>query len=103
MASEIRNDCVGCTALGLPCRHCYMGRDYRVLICDKCGTEVDMLYIIDNDSEELCGECAKEKAIEYLSNHNVDIDDLCEYNDIPCEKMNGEDYYDKYCYCDDEE
>ena len=54
MASEIRNDCVGCTALGLPCRHCYMGQDYRVLICDKCGTEVDMLYIIDNDSEELC-------------------------------------------------
>ena len=42
MASEIRNDCVGCTAIGLPCRHCYMGRDYRVLICDKCGTEVDM-------------------------------------------------------------
>lgn len=63
MASEIRNDCVGCTALGLPCRHCYMGRDYRVLICDKCGTEVDMLYIIDNDSEELCGECAKERLL----------------------------------------
>ena len=48
-----------------------------------------MLYIIGNDSEELCGECAKEKAIEYLSNHNMDVDDLCEYNDIPCEKMNG--------------
>ena len=62
-----------------------------------------MLYIIDNDSKELCSECAREKAIEYLSSHNMDVDDLCEYNDIPCEKMNGEDYYDKYCYCDDEE
>lgn len=58
---KYENECVSC---GFPCRHDAC-RYYRVkhLYCDKCGCEVDKLYILDD--EELCDECVL-KALDTL-------------------------------------
>lgn len=53
LAIKYESQCVSC---GFPCRYedC---RNYRVkvLICDDCGEEFDVLYQFDG--EELCGDC----------------------------------------------
>jgi hypothetical protein len=53
------NQCCGCAVPAYPCRgdSCDL-RHVRVLTCDKCGAEVDKLYIYG--SQELCAECVLE-------------------------------------------
>lgn len=51
------DECVDC---GLPCLgYLCPNRHIRHLICDKCGDEVDKLYILDG--EELCEDCLLEQ------------------------------------------
>lgn len=57
---RVENDCCGCAVPAYPCLgdSCPL-RHSRHLYCDKCGDEVDKLYIIGN--KELCDECALEE------------------------------------------
>lgn len=51
---ETRNDCVSC---GFPCmgpQICPNG-EYKALICDYCGREVDRLRWFDD--EQICEDC----------------------------------------------
>ena len=51
---KYENECVDCTNLGLPCIDC--GRkNVKHLYCDKCGDDVEELYLYDSDG--LCEEC----------------------------------------------
>ena len=54
---KYENECVDCTNLGLPCIDC--GRkNVKHLYCDKCGDDVEELYLYDSDG--LCEECLLE-------------------------------------------
>lgn len=51
---KYENECVDCNNLGLPCIEC--GRkNVKHLYCDKCGDDVEELYLYDSDG--LCEEC----------------------------------------------
>lgn len=73
------NSCVGCTALGLPCKHCGLDRNVTAYNCDKCGNEIDpeseCMYICEN--VEYCKDCFREMLIDRISeNEDVEISDL---------------------------
>ena len=52
---KYENECVGCPpemgCLGNSCRY----KNVKHLYCDKCGEDVEELYIVDGD--ELCKDC----------------------------------------------
>ena len=54
------NQCCDCATESYPClgSNC-PNRNVRILECDSCGEEADVLYIVEN--EELCRECALER------------------------------------------
>ena len=77
MGFREESDCVGCETCVGTCAYRYSER--YVLVCDKCGCDVDKLYRVNND--ELCRECAveesKDELIEYAeeeSGEEVDPD-----------------------------
>ena len=51
--------CVDCTAVGLHCRGeaCDYFKPVTVIVCAKCGEELDDVY--DVDGEELCEDCLR--------------------------------------------
>lgn len=54
---KVFNECVGCTAIGLPCLGSACSfRNVTRLFCDWCGEETDILYE-GECGEELCEEC----------------------------------------------
>ena len=53
------NQCCDCASPGYPCKgDLCSNRHVRVLKCDRCGYEVERLYILDG--EELCEDCLLE-------------------------------------------
>ena len=59
---RIENDCVDC---GLPCLgEMCPNRNVRHLYCDKCGKEVDKLFVYKN--EQWCEECITEDILNEL-------------------------------------
>lgn len=57
MAIREENRCCGCAVPAYPCLGDSCGlRHYRALYCDKCGDEVQKLYVVEG--KELCEECA---------------------------------------------
>ena len=66
-------------------RNCYDGLpqyNYLALMCDKCGRDVDELYIVGDEEkdkkEELCEECAKDKIMDYIVGCDLGVEELCE-------------------------
>ena len=59
---RIENHCCECAVPGYPCRGdaCPLRR-VEVFYCDKCGCELDEIYVVDGD--DLCEECLKEKFV----------------------------------------
>jgi hypothetical protein len=59
---KYENHCCGCATDSYPClgSSCEL-RSVRILICDKCGDEVERLYI-GNHNAELCEDCYLEEA-----------------------------------------
>ncbi len=73
------NTCVGCIALGLPCKHCGLDRNVTTYNCDKCGNEIDpeseCMYICEN--VDYCKDCFREILIEEVNqNDDISIYDL---------------------------
>lgn len=56
---EIKNDCCDCATSEYPCRgeSCSL-RHARHLICDKCGADVEKLFVVDGDA--VCLDCLQE-------------------------------------------
>lgn len=53
-------ECFDCATPSYPCRgYTCPNRNKRVLICDKCGEEVEKLYRTEDG--ELCEECVLER------------------------------------------
>lgn len=70
---ETRNECVDCDLRR--CAGCpYLEVD--VLVCDKCGDEVNELYEFDGD--ELCESCYLD-ALPSITVENADIECECEW------------------------
>lgn len=58
---DYENHCCDCASPGYPCKgDSCPNRNVRVLKCDRCGQEVDKLYLVDMFGEELCEECLLE-------------------------------------------
>lgn len=76
---RVSNECVDCTALGLPCLcgSC-PNRHVLRLYCDRCHKETSELFKIDED--EICEDCLLEQA-EFVQCENCgDATELVYYN-----------------------
>lgn len=89
MAKEIRN-CYD----GLPQYNCL------ALMCDKCGRDVDELYIVGDEEkdkkEELCEECAKDKIMDYIVGCDLGVEELCEAVAIGYKQIDINDFINDY-------
>ena len=58
---RVENRCFDCAAPGYPCRGAMCpNRRVEVYYCDRCGEEIEG-DIYEDDGEEICEECLKEK------------------------------------------
>lgn len=58
---KIKDFCVGCTSVGLPCRgRGCSNRNVEVTYCDHCGREIAEGDYNECDGEDLCGDCFEE-------------------------------------------
>lgn len=84
-------------------RNCYDGLpqyNYLALMCDKCGRDVDELYIVgdedEDQKEELCEECAKDKIMDYIVGCDFGVEELCDIAVIGCKQIDINDFIDDY-------
>lgn len=72
------NTCVGCTAIGLPCKHCGLDRNVTAYNCDKCGNEIDpeteCMYICEDEDVEI-SDLAALLALDYKEDDLYDYDE----------------------------
>lgn len=58
---KYEDDCVGCTASGLPCLgKCCPRRNIPVYYCDECEEEIEG-EVYEVDGEDLCEHCLKNR------------------------------------------
>ncbi len=90
---EYRNECVGCTSVGLPCIGVVCSkRRVPYSICDRCGAEEETCEIF---GEDLCKECARKEIgepREEICEHTVK--GWCSLGEGPCDGT-----YDEQCDC----
>ena len=84
-------------------RNCYDGLpqyNYLVLMCDKCGRDVDELYIVGDEEkdkkEELCEVCAKDKIMDYIVGCDLGVEELCEAVAIGYKQIDINDFINDY-------
>ena len=84
-------------------RNCYDGlpqQNYLALMCDKCGRDVDELYIVGDEEkdkkEELCEECAKDKIMDYIVGCDLGVEELCEAVAIGYKQIDINDFINDY-------
>lgn len=84
-------------------RNCYDGLpqyNYLALMCDKCGRDVDELYIVgdedEDQKEELCEECAKDKIMDYIVGCDFRVEELCDMAAIGYKQIDINDFIDDY-------
>lgn len=84
-------------------RNCYDGLpqyNYLALMCDKCGRDVDELYIMGDEEkdkkEELCEECAKDKIMDYIVGCDLGVEELCEAVAIGYKQIDINDFINDY-------
>lgn len=84
-------------------RNCYDGLpqyNYLALMCDKCGRDVDELYIVGDEEkdkkEELCEECAKDKIMDYIVGCDLGVEELFEAVAIGYKQIDINDFINDY-------